>query len=140
MIIFFFVESSYPYAGVNNACAYKSRNSGATVRGFVVIPEADEHKLKEAIATVGPISVAIDASNPSFQHYSSGVYSDSNCSADNIDHGVLAVGYGTDEDGQDYYIVKNSWGTTWGDNGYIKMARNKNNHCGIATAASYPLV
>lgn len=133
-------ERSYPYRGVNGVCSYDKRNSGAKVRGFVDIPEGDEDKLKEAIATIGPISVAIDASNPSFQHYSSGVYTDSNCSSDNIDHGVLAVGYGTDENGNDYYIVKNSWGTTWGDNGYIKMARNKDNHCGIATAASYPLV
>lgn len=133
-------EKTYPYDAADETCAYNPKNSGATDKGFVDIPTGNEDKLKEAIATVGPVSVAIDASHESFQFYSEGVYYEPNCDSQELDHGVLAVGYGTDETGQDYYIVKNSWGTSWGDKGYVKMARNRENHCGIATQASYPLV
>lgn len=133
-------EKTYPYEGKDDTCRYNAKNSGATDKGFVDIPEGNENKLKLALATVGPTSVAIDASHESFQFYSTGVYYEPQCDSQNLDHGVLAVGYGTDEKGQDYYIVKNSWGTSWGDDGYVKMARNKDNHCGIASSASYPLV
>ncbi|KAG8178112.1 hypothetical protein JTE90_017459 [Oedothorax gibbosus] len=132
-------ESSYPYTAQDGTCHYKKASSGATCTGFVDIPTGDEEALKKAVATVGPVSVAIDASQESFQFYQGGIYSEPQCSSVQLDHGVLAVGYGT-ENGQDYWLVKNSWDTTWGDNGYIKMARNQNNQCGIATQASYPLV
>lgn len=132
-------EKSYPYEGIDDTCHFNPKSIGATDKGFVDIPQGDEQKLAEALATVGPVAVAIDASQQSFQFYSKGVYFDENCSSEQLDHGVLAVGFGT-ENGQDYWLVKNSWGTTWGDQGYIKMARNKENHCGIATASSYPLV
>ena len=132
-------EQSYPYEAIAEKCHYNPRNSGATDKGFVDIESGDEKKLQAAVATVGPISVAIDASQESFQLYKEGVYSDPDCSPENLDHGVLVVGYGT-EDGKDYWLVKNSWGPTWGDEGYIKMLRNGDNACGIATQASYPLV
>ncbi|XP_071040398.1 cathepsin L-like peptidase isoform X1 [Parasteatoda tepidariorum] len=133
-------EASYPYTAEDGPkCLFKKTNVGATVTGYVDIPTGDENALKKAVATVGPVSVAIDASNFSFQLYQDGIYDESSCSTSQLDHGVLAIGYGT-EDGQDYWLVKNSWGTTWGIQGYIKMSRNKGNQCGIATQASYPLV
>lgn len=103
-------EELYPYRGVNGFCRYNSRNSTAAIKGVVSIPEGNEDKLKEAIGTVGPVSVSIDASHASFQHYANGIYHESNCNAQNLDHAVLAVGYGTDDKGNDYYLVKNSWG------------------------------
>ncbi|XP_032680820.1 cathepsin L1 [Odontomachus brunneus] len=133
-------EISYPYHGDDEKCKYNPKNSGATDTGFMDIPEGNEKKLKAAVATIGPVSVAIDASAESFQFYREGVYYEPKCSSESLDHGVLVVGYGTDDNGDDYWLVKNSWGITWGHNGYIKMARNKENHCGIATSASYPLV
>ncbi|CAH0683399.1 unnamed protein product [Spodoptera exigua] len=133
-------EKSYPYEAVDDKCRYNPKESGADDVGFVDIPQGDEEKLMQAVATVGPISVAIDASQETFQFYSKGVYYDENCSSTDLDHGVMVVGYGTEEDGGDYWLVKNSWGRSWGELGYIKMARNKNNHCGIASSASYPLV
>ncbi|XP_026319315.1 cathepsin L [Hyposmocoma kahamanoa] len=133
-------EKSYPYEAKDDKCRYNPKNAGADDVGFVDVPAGDEAKLMAAVATQGPVSVAIDASLETFQLYSDGVYYDENCSSNNLDHGVLVVGYGSDEDGGDYWLVKNSWGRSWGELGYIKMARNRDNHCGIASSASFPLV
>uniref|UniRef100_A0A1I8FI05 Pept_C1 domain-containing protein n=1 Tax=Macrostomum lignano TaxID=282301 RepID=A0A1I8FI05_9PLAT len=111
----------------------------ANCTGFVTSRTGSEDKLKEAVANVGPVSVAIDASHPSFQHYQSGVYNEPACNSQQLDHGVLVVGYGT-LSGSDYWLVKNSWSDMWGEKGYIRMSRNKNNQCGIASTASYPTV
>lgn len=132
-------EQSYPYDPQDDPCNFSRKNIGAKISGFKDIPSGSENALKEATAKVGPISVAIDASHRSFQLYRGGVYNEPECSSKKLDHGVLAVGYGTD-DGNDYWLVKNSWGPTWGKEGYIKMSRNRDNQCGIATQASYPIV
>jgi len=132
-------EASYPYKAVDQKCKFKAADVGATVTGYTDVTSGDEDALTAAIASIGPISVAIDASHDSFQLYSSGIYNEPDCSSSELDHGVTAVGYDTSADG-DFYIVKNSWAATWGMDGYIQMSRNKDNQCGIATSASYPLV
>lgn len=132
-------EASYPYTAMNGQCKFNAANVGASDTGFTDIKSKSEEDLQSAVATVGPVSVAIDASHTSFQLYRSGVYHEFFCSQTRLDHGVLAVGYGSDS-GKDYWIVKNSWGESWGMKGYINMSRNKKNNCGIATAASYPTV
>ncbi|KAE9547186.1 hypothetical protein FO519_009601 [Halicephalobus sp. NKZ332] len=133
-------EDSYPYKATQKKCHFRKQTIGADDTGFVDLPEGDEDQLKVAVATQGPISVAIDAGHRSFQLYKEGVYYEKECSPEQLDHGVLLVGYGTDPEHGDYWLVKNSWGTTWGEEGYIRIARNRKNHCGIATKASYPLV
>jgi len=130
-------EESYPYKPRDGSCEFKKEDIGATEKSCMDIDAGSETDLQSAVATVGPISVAIDASHSSFQLYRSGVYNEKRCSSKNLDHGVLAVGYGT-EGSSDYWLVKNSWGESWGMEGYIMMSRNKENQCGIATASSFP--
>ncbi|XP_045613846.2 digestive cysteine proteinase 1 [Procambarus clarkii] len=133
-------EASYPYVGVQGTCNFSPNNIAATVTGYATITSQSESALMRAVATVGPISVAIDADHPSFQFYSGGVYYEPTCSSTSLTHAVLVVGYGTDSSGIPYWIVKNSFGATWGMGGYIFMVRNWNNNCGIATDASFPTV
>jgi len=132
-------EESYPYTATGpNQCQYDASNSAETLSSYTDVTSGDENALMTA-CNQQPVSVAIDASQQSFQSYTGGIYSDPNCSSTSLDHGVLVVGYGTDSQGNDYWLVKNSWGASWGLNGYIQMSRNNNNNCGIATSASYPV-
>jgi cathepsin L len=130
-------EASYPYTATGpNSCKYKAADNSGTLTGYTDVPSGDENSLRAAVDKA-PVSVAIDASHSSFQLYHSGVYYEPACSPTQLDHGVLAIGYGTDGISE-YWLVKNSWGTGWGNQGYIEMAKNRNNNCGIASAASYP--
>jgi len=130
-------EVSYPYTAQDGTCHFSSSNVGATLTSYTNVASGSEKDLVAKI-DLGPTSVAIDASHSSFQLYQSGVYYEAQCSSTALDHGVLAVGYGNDGT-KDYYIVKNSWGVSWGNSGYIQMSRNRDNNCGIATMASLPV-
>lgn len=134
-------EAKYPYVGTQGVCdATKLPYHAASISGYVDVPPYNERALKFAVA-YQPVSVAIDASGLDFQLYTSGIFSGP-CGTD-LDHAVTVVGYGRNKYGTKYWIVKNSWGTWWGDHGYIYMERDvvdPEGLCGIALAASYPIV
>jgi len=132
-------ESDLPYKASGGLCSGCS--TVAHFSGCVDVTQNNQLHLKEAVSR-GPVSVAIEADTLIFQFYKGGVVDDVKCGT-NLDHGVLVVGYGS-ETGKDYWIVKNSWGPHWGDNGYIRIARSNSTHdagiCGIASQPSYIVV
>ena len=134
-------EAAYPYTATGpNTCVAAGKPVAATLSGYKDVPVNSETALETAIAQQ-PVSVAVEADQSVFQFYSGGVM-DSACGTQ-LDHGVLAVGYGT-LGGKEYYLVKNSWGASWGANGYILLGRgakfNPSGQCGLQMAASYPVV
>ena len=120
-------------------CHYNSSSVviGARLDSYVNVTSGDEEALKMAIVNNGPVAVGIDAAHKSFSFYSHGVFYEPDCKngPDDLDHAVLAVGYG-DLDGEPYWLIKNSWSTYWGNDGYILMSR-KNNNCGVTTDATF---
>lgn len=130
-------SESYPYRGSIENCQSNGFQANVSIHAVKRIPSGQEWLLQTAIATVGPVAVSFDASLESFQFYSSGIYYDFACSKTNLNHFGLAVGYGT-ENKLGYYIVKISFGKSFGEDGYIRMARFRSNNCGIATNAIYP--
>merc|ERR1712039_553419 len=135
-------ENSYSYKGRAGSCKASSCSVGIPkggVTGFKDVAKDDDQALMDAVAK-GPVSIAIEADKSAFQLYHSGVLS-STCGT-NLDHGVLAVGYGS-ENGKDYWKVKNSWGTSYGEDGYVRLLRGKGGkgECGVLSGPpSYPVV
>jgi KDEL-tailed cysteine endopeptidase len=136
-------DASYPYtSGTTKTEGLCSKcSSVAHISSCVDVKPNDQVSLRAAVAKQ-PVAIAIEADTKYFQSYSSGVLTSSSCGT-NLDHGVLIVGYG-EETGIKYWLVKNSWATTWGDNGYIKIGRsdsvNDQGICGIAMDPSFPIV
>ncbi|PHT43532.1 KDEL-tailed cysteine endopeptidase CEP3 [Capsicum baccatum] len=132
-------QENYPYIGKEQSCnTRKLKQHAVTISGYEKIAP-NEESLQVAI-NKQPISVAIDASGYGFQFYSAGVYT--GYCGHRLNHGVTLIGYDVEENGEKYWLVKNSWGTKWGEGGYIKIKRGSNDNrgtCGIAMQASYPL-
>ncbi|XP_068243057.1 crustapain-like [Palaemon carinicauda] len=132
-------ESAYPYTASDGHCRYDPSNIGATISSYVQLIPGTESALQQAVHDVGPVSVRVDARHPSFGSYGGGVYFEPNCDIYAANQGAAVVGYGVEGDNE-YWLVKNSWGTTWGEEGYIRMAKNQGNMCAIATYSVYPVV
>ena len=131
-------EQAYPYKETDGNCKYSSAEAlqDITVTGFTTVASNSVAALQSAIA-LNPVAVSIDATCLAMRFYSSGVFDDVDCGTD-LDHAVLATGYGV-EGGQKYYNVKNSWNTGWGEEGYIKIAAVIGKGIvGIQMASTYP--
>ncbi|CAF3466389.1 unnamed protein product [Rotaria socialis] len=136
-------ETSYPYVGTQQSCSLESVEIGS-IQGYGTTPNGNEEEMKRALSTYGPLAVGVYVTSD-FQFYgpsqragTSDIIDIASCPK-TIDHAIAIVGYGT-ENGQDYWLVRNSWGTDWGLNGYFKIARNKDSMCGIATYGYYTQV
>lgn len=132
------MESNDPYMATNGTCK-GGYNSSATIKSYEEVPANNEGDLMKAVANQ-PVSVAVDGGGMTFQLYSGGILTGS-CGTD-LNHGIVAIGYGTDSNGTKYWLFKNSWGTTWGENGYLRMEKDisdKRGMCGIAMNSSYPI-
>ena len=130
-------EESYPYKGKDEKCKFNRTNVGVEIVAYAKIPRGDENALEKAVA-VRPVTVAIDASLPSLHFYKKGIYEDECCYQNVANHIVLVVGYDVTENGTEYWIIKNSWGTGWGKDGYFWMEKGKNT-CGVANSATFPV-
>ena len=134
-------EFTYPYhANTTGACSTESiKMIGAKTSRSFNVTEGDEESIKRILATVGPVSIAFQVVDD-FRFYHRGIYASELCHSgpQDVNHAVLVVGYGEEGD-VPYWIIKNSWGPEWGEEGYFRMVRNKN-MCGVATCASYPVL
>lgn len=136
-------ESDYPYGGVQGSCSLdrgSSSSRAGKIGGFESVPANSESALMNAVAHQ-PVSVGVDASGYEFRYYSGGVFT-GGCGSD-LNHAVTLVGYGETSDGIKYWLAKNSWGSMWGENGYIRIQRESGvmgGLCGIAMRAAYPTV
>ncbi|XP_021292413.1 zingipain-2-like [Herrania umbratica] len=133
-------EETYPYQAIQGTCDMeKAAAQVVDISSYEMVPANDEEALLKAV-TNQPVSVAIDGSGLDFQQYKTGVF-DGNCGT-SLTHAVTIIGYGTNEEGKNYWLIKNSWGESWGENGYMKIQRDVNTPgglCGIAMKASYPI-
>jgi len=125
-------ESDYPYTAKDGNCKYERSKGVGEVKDAYSVKADNPSALMSVIKQYGPVSIAVEADKSVFQHYKTGVL-DSPLCGKHLDHGVLAVGYG-----EDYFLVKNSWGPTWGAEGYLKISNSASNICGILSQPVFP--
>jgi cathepsin L len=126
-------ETDYPYHHVTQKCQWDEKKGICPIKSWYrPTTTKDEKELDNGLYEGGVCAIGIDAGHTSFQLYKGGVYDEPKCSSTGLDHAVGLIGYGHEKD-VPYWIVRNSWGSVWGEAGYIRMSRNKGNQCGVAT-------
>lgn len=131
-------QMSYPYEAKAGKCRFNIDRVVMRDTGYAVLTKGDEQELKKVVASFGPVAARMMVTD-SMILYDSGIYFDPHCNSEDVNESFLIVGYGTDpKSKQDYWIVKNCLGSRWGETGYFRLARNRDNHCGIATFAVIP--
>jgi len=133
-------EANYPYKASSGlfACKYDKSKGKVQVKTWTDVPSGNPEALKAALQ-LGPVSVALEADQPVFHQYTGGIITSDKCGT-KCDHAVLAVGYGVDKTVGEYYIVKNSWTTGWGESGYVRIAIKENvGVCGIQSSPAQPV-
>lgn len=133
------LDSDYTYKGIQSDCKLSNyMKLKLKIVGYGKVNSFDDELLKRALFTIGPIVISLNTNHESFMRYSSGIYYEPACT-DDTNHAALLVGFGS-EQGQDYWIVKNSYGMSWGESGFIRIARNLGNDCGVTSELLYPIV
>ncbi|KAH8404005.1 hypothetical protein KR215_007923 [Drosophila sulfurigaster] len=139
------LANKYPYQQFEMQCRQNEtagvypRESIVKIRDYARIDPGDEQKMKQVIATLGPLACSMNAGPISFEQYEGGIYEDEECNRDEVNHSVVVVGYGS-ENGRDYWIIKNSYSQNWGESGFMRLPRNAGSFCGIASECSYPIL
>jgi cathepsin L len=131
------LESDYPYKPETRTCTWNPSKGVGSVSNIIAVKQLDEDDLATKCQQYGPVAVAVDASHGSFHLYKEGIYDEPACSFIFLDHGVGCLGWGKEGE-KKFWIIRNSWGTVWGEKGYMRMIW-KNNQCGIATMACLPV-
>lgn len=134
-------ESEYPFTRKVGNCKKNVSRTKFSVERYYMIFNQKEKDLKAILFLYGPLFVIFDVLHDSFFRYSNGIYYEPGClnSSSELSHFVLLVGFGS-EKGEDYWVIKNSYGTTWGENGFMRIARNKNNHCRFGLHCGVPVL
>ncbi|KAJ8277460.1 hypothetical protein GJAV_G00075400 [Gymnothorax javanicus] len=128
-------EDSYPYVMEERSCTADRSKNVVSVTDWKYVPPGDEQALEDALVTIGPVAVVIDTTTRNFQFYRKGIFYDPKCSIWKQAHAVVLIGFGS-EGSEEYWTIKNSWGIYWGENGYMRLAKNRMRHCIIIAKTS----
>ncbi|KAM7537011.1 hypothetical protein Aperf_G00000072682 [Anoplocephala perfoliata] len=133
------LEEDYPYQSRVTQCSEDPKKVALKLKGYESLMGLDEESLACVVQRVGPIVIGVDFSGAGIQHYASGIYDETDCSPDFINHALVLVGFGTDINGNRYWIAQNSFSQNWGENGFLRLKFGVD-LCGLSALGAIPVV